>query len=81
MMRCAPGHAPRGAETEPVACGIIILLDGVKMHGVCARVELFRVILPRFDEPPTMHASARSLVQAQRKPPAPGGAVHVVCVE
>ena len=28
-----------------------------------------------------MHASARSLVQAQRAPPAPGGAVHMVCVE
>ena len=39
------------------------------------------VILPRFDEPPTMHASARSLVQAQREPPAPGAAVHMVCVE
>ena len=28
-----------------------------------------------------MHASARSLVQAQREPPAPGAAVHMVCVE
>ena len=37
------------------------------------------VILPRFDEPPTMHANARSLVRAQ--PPAPGAAVQMVCIE
>jgi len=37
--------------------------------------------MPRFDEPPTMHASARNLVQAQREPPALGGAAHMVCVE